>query len=239
MMSMRLRLTFFLVAWAAWSSAASVSAQDPSPASTETVEIGSSFDEGHRLFEDGDPEAAAAAYLAALDPERPSPTLMYNLATALHHSERLPEAVLWYRRGSQDDPWLQENLFLARRSLGSERLAPSALYAWLDAHGNRFGAFLIAWIWVTGLLALLLPGSRSRASLAAAATGTLLYLLLVAAGRFGPEPVVLLQDCQVGATRLPAGTEAWASRTENGWIIDGVEETTCPLGTVEAVELRL
>lgn len=192
---------------------------------------------GHELFEAGDPKGAAELYRSALDLERPNATMVYNLGTALHHAGELPEAVLWYRRGRQDDPWLKENLFLARRSLGSENLEPARIYAWLDADGSYLAGGILVWIWGTGILALLLPAPRSRAALAAAALGTVSYLALETTRTLGPEPVVLLDDCHVGSTRLPAGTEAWAERQADGWALSGMTETICPSDSIQAVNL--
>ena len=82
------RLAAGLLATAAFDSAASP--QDPQAA----------LREGNRLFRDGQIEAAVTVYLEGYVPPAPHPTLLYNLGTALHHLDRLPEAVLWYRRAA-------------------------------------------------------------------------------------------------------------------------------------------
>ena len=192
---------------------------------------------GLELFEQGLYEEAAAVYAANLDPERPNATVIYNLATALHHQGELPQAILWYLRGDGEDPWLQENLFLARRSLGSQRLQLDGLYGVLHRHGKWLGFALIAWIWLSGLPALLLPKAGARIAIVAALAGTLTYLSLAGLQLNSPQQVVLLQDCEIGAAKLPAGTEAWARPVTEGWKIHGDSEAICPTGTLEPVNL--
>lgn len=193
------------------------------------------LEEGNRLFEEGRFDEAAAAYARGIDPERPNPTLIYNLATGLHHADRLTEAILWYRRGVQDDPWLEENLWLARRSLGSQTIEATGVHAWLKRHQTSLGVALIAWIWLASLLAVLLTAGRARAAIAAAALGTVLYLASVGMEQTAPKAVVLLQDCETPQGKLPAGTEAWAKKTDQGWSISGANEAICPLSALEPV----
>ena len=188
----------------------------------------SALQEGNRLFEAGDLAGAVSTYRLGYDPQKPNLTLTYNLATALHHSERLPEAILWYRRAMSDDPWVEENLWLARKSLGSQTLPLTGFHSWLVSYGPKLADGLVIWIWLALLSAVLLPGARFKPAVAAAAVGTLLYLALVGAATRVPEAVVLLEDCETGSAELPAGTEAWALKTREGWQIASVENAVCP-----------
>lgn len=56
--------------------------------------------------------------------------LAYNAGTCAMQLGRLPEALLWYRRAeaiAPGDPWLRDNLALARRALGD---SPEEEPAW-------------------------------------------------------------------------------------------------------------
>ncbi len=197
----------------------------PSPGKLDAL---SALQEGNRLFEAGDLAGAVSTYRLGYDPRQPNLTLTYNLATALHHSERLPEAILWYRRAMSDDPWVEENLWLARKSLGSQRLPLTGFRGWLVTHGPRAADALVAWVWLACLGAVVLPGNRLRPAVAAAGMGTLLYLALAVAATRTPKAVVFLEDCETGSVELPAGTEAWAVRTQQGWEIASAENAVCP-----------
>ena len=213
----------------------------PSIATAQDAETGvpsspidpiAALETGNQLFEAGEFEAAVDAYRQGFDPARPHATLAYNLATALHHAGRLPEAILWYHRGASDDPWTEENLWLARKSLGSQKLPLTGLHGWVERHGSRLSAALIAWVWLACLSAILLPADRVRSAVFAAALGSVCYLALVTTQSFAPRAVVLLEDCTTASGELPAGTEAWASKSESGWEIAGVEQGTCPEGSL-------
>ncbi len=200
---------------------APISAQDPSQAALL---------EGNQLFRNGQIEEAVEVYRAGHTQENPHPTLLYNLGTALHHLDRLPEAILWYRRGAtSDDPWLQENLWLARRSLGSQTLEPAGFMGWLSRHPRipTLAAVSVSW------LTLLFVALRGRSALWIAATGGILAGVLLAGGaaarHWGYHPAVVLEDCNTALGELPAGTEAWVRRgAEGGWIVSGAGATRCP-----------
>lgn len=209
-------------------------AAEPTDAA-EPVDPLAALTEGNRLFRNGQIEAAAEAYRAGYSPQAVHPTLVYNLGTAYHHLGRLPEAILWYRRaGASDDPWLEENLALARRSLKNQRLPAAGLVGFMTRHGTalRWLGIVLAWaalaalawprlpLWGLGGLLLLCVG---------------LYGTAVAADRWGPRPAVLLADCRTGAGELPAGTEAWVRRLADGSFgVDGAE-IVCPAETVELI----
>lgn len=191
--------------------------------------------EGNELATAGELEQAVAAYRAGYDPQRPHPTLVYNLGTALHRLDRLPEAVLWYRRGPvSDDPWLQENLWLARRSLGSQQL-PSGAFGRLAAHAELLSYAGIALAWLFLFLAIFGERWSRRLPAAVALLALLLYAFAFGLHRWGPRPAVLLSDCASAGTELPAGTEAWVRPAGDGWHVSGSRDTSCPSESVALV----
>ena len=207
--------------------------------------------EGNRLFRDGQIDDAVAAYLEGYSPASPHPTLCYNLGTALHHLDRLPEAILWYRRaagggsprgggyGSRlwgaTDPWLEENLWLARRSLGNRIQPPGGTSSWLVANTGHARAAAIAIAWITLLLVVARAAIPLWPVIAAALLAVAVYGGAAAVERWGPQPAVILEDCVTGAAGLAAGTEVWGRPAPGGWRISGPADATCPLGAVEPV----
>lgn len=223
------------------------------------------LDEGNRLFGDGQFEAAVAAYFEGYSPREPNPTLFYNLGTALHYLDRLPEAILWYRRSAGSassggpagsagsagsarqslwndpshlgsdppgpwrvgDPWLQENLWLARRSLGSQVLPPGGLMGWLGDHTNSLRSVAIAIGWIT-LLLVVAGRLHGWLLIAAGILAVSTYGGAASIDRWGPRPAVILQDCRTSAGALPAGTELWVRPTVAGWQVSGSSNLTCP-----------
>ncbi len=204
---------------------------------TDAVDPVAALGEGNRLFRNGQIEDAIEAYRAGYSASQPHPTLLYNLGTALHHAGRLPEAILWYRRAADsEDPWLQENLWLARRSLGSQRLAPGGALGWISRHADslRFAAIALAWVTLLLLAGYTkMPGWALALCAAAALT---LYGGGEAAGRWGPRPAVIVADCATAAGELPAGTETWVRPTTDArWQIAGDREVICGRDTVELI----
>jgi hypothetical protein len=219
-----------------------VLAGGPGHSGQETVANGEAVDpiaaltEGNRLFRNGQIEAAAEAYRAGWAPEVSHPTLFYNLGTAYHHLGRLPEAVLWYRRaGASEDPWLEENLQMARSRLGTWEVRPEGLAGVLARRGVVFrssaivlavAAFVVALagsrlpIWALGVLLL---------------SGVTLYGSAAAVERWGPRPAVLLADCETEAGELPAGTEAWVRRLDDGTFRVEGAGVVCPGEGVELI----
>lgn len=213
-------LVAFSLAWAP-----EVRAQEAADAAARSVT--DALREGNRLFAQGDLEGALRAYQAGFRPEAPHPTLVYNTATTLHHLERLPEAMLWYRRGDAEDPWLQENLWLARRSLGSQRLGISGLAAFMAKRsGLLFGAAVaLAWL---SLLAALWQRLPRRVWASALGLALLLWLSSWLVARSAPREAVLLDDCAAAAGELPAGTELWFWPSEGETLaVVGFAETSC------------
>ncbi len=234
--------------------------QGDRPAAT-TDQARAALEEGNRLFFAGQIEDAITAYLKGVSTPRPDPTLLYNLGTALHHAGRLPEAILWYRRAagtdpqsppvlvpniesSSDDksrfqrlsdPWLAENLWLARRSLGSQILQPSGSMAGLVRHTASLRSVAIVLAWIT--LLLVIAGQRVPGALvvASAALAILTFCGAAAIERWGPQPAVMVGDCVTPAGELIAGTEIWVRPDADGWKISGTADMSCPAGTVGLV----
>ncbi|RMH20168.1 MAG: hypothetical protein D6696_08760 [Acidobacteria bacterium] len=198
------------------------------------------LNEGNRLFRDGRLEEAAAAYEAGWDPASPHPTLAYNLGTTLHHLDRLPEAILWYRRAGDaaPDPWLEENLWLARRTLGSQVLPAGGVEGLISRHRQalRLAAAAVAWL-VLGLL-VALPRTPAWVLVLLAALAASLYAGAGLAERFGARPAVLLADCSTPAGDLPAGTEAWVRPLagERYRIVARSADAVCPAPAVALIE---
>lgn len=195
--------------------------------------------EGNRHFRDGRLEEALASYRLGWVPENPHPTLVYNLATTLHHLDRLPEAILWYRRAeTSGDPWLEENLWLARRSLGSQVFPPSGLVGGLaQITGPLFWlAVIFAW---AGCAFLAMQRFGNWPVLVCAILSALLYSGAQAVERWGPGPAVLLVDCTSPAGDLPAGTEAWVRPSiDGGWQVSGTLGVVCPPDSLELISPR-
>ena len=231
------------IAWT-WSPATMAQpAPEGSPASTvASSDPMAALSEGNRLFRDGLVEAAAEAYRAGYDPDSPHPTLVYNLGTALHHLDRLPEAILWYRRGeSSDDPWLEENLWLARRTLGSQILPATGVISLVNRYAGwlRLAAIVCAWIALVVLWVSPWFGAAPRRGFAVSIfiIAGALYGTAAISGSLGSRPAVLLEDCATLAGDLPAGTEVWVRRRADGaWrIAASSEEAICPAQAVAPI----
>ncbi len=200
------------------------------------VDPETALDDGNRLFRSGRIEAAVEVYRRGVSPRSPHPTLVYNLGTALHHLGRLPEAVLWYRRAAgSEDPWLEENLWLARRRLGSQVLPPVGLLGVLarQVDALRLAAISVAWATLLALITIRrfpLWGLVASALLAGA-----LYGAGAGVERWGPRPAVLVADCISAAGEFPAGTEAWVRPLADGRFRVSGSAAVCDRETVALV----
>ena len=194
------------------------------------VDPRTALQQGNRLFQDGRFEAAAEAYAAGYSPTAPHATLAYNLGTALHHAGRLPEAILWYRRAAlAEDPWLDQNLQLARHSLGNRVIPAGGLPGWLGRRAAALRLTAIALAWVTLLAVAAAPRLPTWAFACSAATALAIYGATAGIERRGPGAAVILQDCSTPAGDLPAGTEVWVHRRADGsWRISGTADAVCP-----------
>jgi tetratricopeptide (TPR) repeat protein len=208
-------------------------------AGAQQVDPQAALHHGNRLFRDGQIEAAVDAYLAGYSSRAPHPILLYNLGTALHHQGRLPEAILWYRRAAESDagdPWLEDNLWLARRGLGSQNLPPGDPLGWLRRHAGGLRLAAVALAWLSLLVVVAAPKMPAWWLAAAALLATSAYGGATAVERWGPRPAVLLEDCLTGSGELPAGTEAWVRRTTGDqWQIAGAGDAACPAEAVGLV----
>ncbi len=191
--------------------------------------------EGNRLFRSGRLEEAMAAWAAGWRAAR-EPVLAYNLGAAAQQLGRQPEAVLWYRRAQAAlpaDPWVRDNLALARRSLGPAPAPAPGPLALLAARRDLLRWCGVGLAWAALPLALLRGragrwGLGAAACLAALAFGTGTYLDFA-----GPHAAVLLADC---GEELPAGAEVWVSSAGGGYRVLGAPpDLRCPEATVGLV----
>jgi hypothetical protein len=230
-------LTFCLVALAALTVAVAGQPLEPQEA----------LRRGNRAYREGRLEEALGTYAAGYRPGRP--LLAYNAGTTAHHLERLPEALLWYRRAARDagrdaadqDEWLRANRELVREQLAAPRhaapspwpwLRPAAPWLWVVAAALAWLA--LGWQWVRRRA---VPDRLRRRPLVL----LVLAALLLAAGwllpRVAPRPLVLLAPCDPPVPApgddggrvpsLPAGTETWGRPAGDD---PGVYELTTPDG---------
>jgi len=207
-------------------------------AADEPVDSLAALQEGNRLFRNGQIEAAIEAYRQGYSPDEPHATLVYNLGTAYHHLDRLPEAVLWYRRAADsEDPWLQENLWLARRALGSQNLPPAGFLGRLTENRQVLRIAAVAIGWILLIVLVFVPRVPLGAVIGAAVLAIGLYGTALGMERWGPRPAVLLQDCHTPGGELPAGTEAWVRPLGDGtWRVAASSDVVCPAESVALVD---
>jgi hypothetical protein len=206
----------------------------------DEVDAETALVEGNRRFREGDLEGALQAYAAGYAGSGANPVLAYNLGVAAHRLDRLPEAVLWYRRAQsfmRRDPWLQDNLELARSALGAPERPRPAWAGWVDRRLLLLlSGALLAW----SLPFLASHAGRRRWLIALVAVLSLLsFTAGLLFGRIGPRAAVLLADCPgPGAgSGLPAGTEVWVRRDGPDWRVLGEPEgPVCPDETMALVE---
>lgn len=218
--------------------------------------------EGNRRYRGGDLEGALALYASGYDPAHPDPLLAYNLGATAHRLGRLPEALLWYRRAEAHaplallpgggDPWLADNLALARRELGAPRVFPQG-WALLAARRDvlLLAGCLLAWAAVLVLVVEPAAGRRLRTApaipivrigrivrtvrtlrivrigaLGLALAGAALYGAAWLLAARGPREAVLLAPCG----DLPAGSEVWVRRAGAGGptLLAGAPGPPCP-----------
>lgn len=174
---------------------------------TPSAETRTALEDGNRLFRSGQLESALETYRAGWNPRRPNAQLAYNLATTAHHLDRLPEAVLWYRRALAADPgdrWLAENLALAREQLATAPTPPPGPLARLGRHRPGLLAVAAGLAWLA--LGLLLAGPRRWAD-GCGLAALVLLLAGLAIPHLAPVPAVVLEDCGTAGPR--AGEEVW------------------------------
>jgi len=199
--------------------------------------------EGNRLFREGRVEEAYDTYLEGFDAAAPHPVLSYNLGAAAHRLNRLPEAILWYRRAAlvnPGDPWLQENLESARATLGLQPYPAPGLASAVSRHARTlyYLAALIAW--VGAALWMARSRSRLRPTLTLLAVALTVYGAAVLAGRWTPIAAIVTEECTGRSGDLPAGSEVWIARNTGGRveIAAGGLQITCPSEAVSPVTHR-
>lgn len=195
--------------------------------------------EGNRQAEAGKLDQAAAAYLEGYDPAAVHPTLAYNLGSTLHQLGRLPEAILWYRRAAPAgkpgaDPWLEDNLLLARRTLGSQNAGHPDAWAELRRQSGLLTGAAVLLSWLAAVLFLLAPRRRGLALAGLLAAVLLAAVAWLSHGR-GAREAVLLADCATGAGSLPAGSELWVVRDAGDFRVAGSRDAACPAAAVALV----
>ena len=211
------------------------------PGLAGTADLETALAEGNRKFGKDETEAALETYARGYADGR-SPVagvLAYNAGTCALQLGRLPEALLWFRRAevlATGDPWLRDNLALARHALGDPPEAEPAWSLWL-ARRRWIAAGGVVLAWAGFGLLLLLPRLHRGwfAGLvllagAAFAAGSLL-------DRIGPRAAVLLAACPAPGGGLPAGSEVWVLPAGRGWRVLGEgRELRCPPNSVALVE---
>lgn len=196
---------------------------------------------GNEAAAAGKTEEAARAYLEGYDPAAVHPTLAYNLGSTLHQLGRLPEAILWYRRAAGEsagapggDPWLEDNLLLARRTLGSQTAGHPDFWAELRKNAPLLNGAAIAVAWAGAALALFLPRRRGLAAIGLAAGLGLFAVAWLSYSR-GAREAVLLSDCATGAGNLPAGSELWVVPEGAAYRIAGSRDASCPAASLALI----
>jgi tetratricopeptide (TPR) repeat protein len=196
--------------------------------------------DGNALFRDGDLEGTLAAYAAACDPRAPEPQLAYNLGATAHRLGRLPEAILWYRRAELaggTDPWLADNLALARSALATGAPPPPGPLAWAARYATTFEVAGVLLTWTGFLLVLARRGARALPALLAAA-GAVVFAASPAVRAWGPQPAVLLAPC--AAADLAAGSEVWVRPLGEGFrVLGGADgEVACDAEAIAPLRPR-
>lgn len=196
--------------------------------------------EGNRLFREDRIEEAFDAYQAGYDAAAPHPVLSYNLGTAAHRLDRLPEAILWYRRAAAvnpGDPWLRENLESARATLGLQPYPAPGIAAAISRH-TRWVYLLAALIAWTGA-GLWLARSRAplRPVVSLLAVALVVYGIAWIAGRSTPRAAVVIAECTGRDGDLPAGSEVWIASHDDDTveIAAGGLQIACPADAVHPV----
>ena len=210
------------------------------PAATAQTGQVTALRDGNRLFREGRIDEAYTAYLEGYEASAPHPVLSYNLGTTAHRLDRLPEAILWYRRAAAvnpGDPWLSDNLASARATLGLQPYPAPGLASAIarNTPALHYLAALVAWIGVAWWIAR--PRGRLRPTLILLALALTVYGVAVLADRSTPVGAVVTADCSGSSGDLPAGSEVWIARRgeETVEITAGGLRMQCPSETVSPV----
>lgn len=179
--------------------------------------LGVSLEEAPAAVASGDFDGAASAYRAALDAGHHSADLYYNLGNVLYRQDRLPLAILAWRRAASlapRDPDVEANLQFARRRVVDDVVVPDPVPPWAPwqaaltpNEAQWLGAFLAG----LGLLGVALRRRAPSVPLAAvggvgAALGLLVALGGLAASKL-PRPAVVLVPESTARSDLGGGVD--------------------------------
>jgi hypothetical protein len=209
------------------------------PAAAQSAQV-EALREGNRLFREGRVEEAYSAYLAGHDDADPHAVLSYNLGTAAHHLDRLPEAILWYRRAAElnpGDPWLQENLEMARNTLGLQPYAEPGLVGAASRHTAMvyYLAAIIAWVGTALWFAR--PRGRLLGPALVVTVGVVIYGGALLASHLAPVAGVVTTTCSAPTGDLPSGSEVWivGGSIETVDVAAGGSVLRCPTDSVTPI----
>ena len=185
--------------------------------------------------------AGVFPYLRGYDADLPHSILFYNLGTTAQHLGRLPESILWYRRAetlSPGDPWLRENLEIARDTLG---LRPYSAPGFLGGISrNRRALYYLAALlaWGGAIVWLLRSRHSPLVPVVLLGSGLFVYTGTLMASRSAPAAAVLIKDCASTTGDLPAGSEIWVVRSgaETVEVAAGGLSLHCPLEAVARLQ---
>jgi len=202
-----------------------------------TADLPSGFDQANRLYEQGQFNQAAQAYLALLEGGRASSALYFNLGNACFKSGRTGQALVWAEAWSPRDPDVRANLEFARGTVpGGSSVLPSQSERWLrwltlnEWAGLTLGAW---WAW----FAILAVGQglphwrpalrRGRGAMAAASLLLLFCLGWTWHDRTAPQAVIVVDQAIVRHGRFATsqqafmvrdGTEMIVRDRQDGWV---------------------
>ena len=119
------------------------------------------FDEGNRLYQDGDFGGAAASYAAVLEGGFESAAVYYNLGNAHFRLGELGQAVLNYERAAREDPSdenVRVNLALVNQML-QDRIEPLPRFWMLSVFDWWMGLVPRGWLRISVAVGYLLLGA--------------------------------------------------------------------------------
>ena len=199
------------------------------------------FDAANRLFEEGKPAEAAAAYEKMLAEGHRSASVYYNQGTAYYRAGQMGRCIAAFRRAEEltpRDAGLRANLqFVRKRVNGEEKAGGPAWRAWLMLLTLNEGTVLTAaafWAWFLLLAAgEWKPALKRSLRSSARAAGVLVFITggcLAASAyvRLGTVPaVVIVKEAVVRfgplsesqtAFQLPDGAEVTVVDTKEDWL---------------------
>ena len=220
-----------------------------------SADPGALLAEGNALYRDGDFPGAAQAYTQALELGGDGASVRYNLANALHRSERTGEAIAQYlaaARMAPRDRDIRSNLLLALNARPAG--APVPPTSWLHAAmGRLVGAFTLSefavaatvayWIALACVIGLLVGrGKRRRLRRVSIAAGiAALVLTALAVGRWWGHHHVERAVVAVETTEMRTGPgESFevSQPVGEGWIVRVLRDDTSWMEVVDEADVR-